>query len=125
MRRLMLGSMIVFAVLRSVSAEAQDVAFVIYGIGTKQCGEYLSDRQKSQNSYDSVAAAQYSDWAHGYVSGYNSTNRPRTQISATLPRATVIAYIDKYCRDKPLNAVGAAVDCLIANYGGPNYPHCK
>lgn len=113
---------LVFALAWHAGAQAQEVT--IYGIGGKPCAEYLADRAKGQNSSDSVAAAQYSDWAYGYLTGYNSSASQK-QIRAFFPRGTVIAYIDKYCREKPRDLVVGAIDCLIANYVGPDYPNCK
>jgi hypothetical protein len=103
--------------------EASDT-YAVYGIGSKQCGEYLADREKSGNRFDTIVAAQYSDWTQGFISGYNSAT-PKQQVTTSLPRATVIAFIDKYCRDNPLGAVVGAVECLRANYSGQKPQHCK
>lgn len=114
--------MLATALLWNVSAVAQPIA--VYGLGGKQCGQYLSDMEKQKSRYESVAAAQYANWAEGYLTGYNALTSGK-QVEANLPRATIIAYIDKYCREKPLRPVFQAVDCLLSSVGGPDHPYCK
>jgi hypothetical protein len=97
----------------------------IKGHGSAQCGEYLADRQRDNNSFTGVRTRIFIEWVNGYISAYNSF-ASRTQItSKDIPSETIIAFIDKYCRDNPLKPVVGAVDCLLSNYGGPNFPHCQ
>lgn len=50
------------------------------------------------------ARAQYYYWFRGFVTGFNYSN-PSRQISAErMPsQETMELYVDKYCRDNPLN----------------------
>ena len=110
--------------LLTVSVYSANAQVWIGGAGATQCGVYLSQRQNDNNQYEGLTATVYTEWANGYMSGYNNFSSQK-QFTTTIPRATLIAFIDKYCRDKPLVQVATAVDCLIANHGGPNFNYCK
>jgi hypothetical protein len=106
-----------------IAAEAEEKFHSIHGIGARECGEYLSYRQKENNSYDGATARINEEWALGFVTGYNSATS--TQLASNIPGTTVIAFLDKYCRDEPLRHVANAVSCLHASFGGPPLPYCK
>lgn len=65
-------------------------------------------------------------WAAGFISGYNYFNES-TQVVRELSRETILAYIDKHCRDNPLNNITHAVMHLICEThdGAPKpFPIC-
>jgi len=99
-----------------------DGSFIVQGLGARECGEYLEYRQKEHNNYEGATARANAEWALGYITGYDSAKSGKQQ---NIPVTTVIAYLDKFCRDQPLSHVVNAVLCLHANYGGPTYPSCK
>jgi hypothetical protein len=68
-----------------------------YGRGTKDCGEYLEHRRVPNKMMDTIVA----EWAYGFISGYNYFDG-KPQLRGTHPPATVLAFLDKYCRDNPL-----------------------
>jgi hypothetical protein len=99
----------------SASAIAQRTA-EIAGAGGLGCGEYLEKRKRNLPALDSLMVS----WMNGYVSGYNQFS-PSSQIKTIPSPPTLLAYVDKYCREQPLNAVKHAVDSLISDLGGIPY----
>ena len=41
------------------------------------------------------------NWVYGYFSGFNKTSS-RSQQNVSIAPETVLAYMDKFCRDNPL-----------------------
>lgn len=58
----------------------------------------------------------YVVWFDGFASGiaYRTTGN---QLLELISEATVLAYLDKYCRDNPLRNVALAADCLLRDKG--------
>lgn len=51
-----------------------------------------------------VARAQYISWFRGFVSGHNFANRTnQVPLDSMRDEKTLALYIDKYCRENPLN----------------------
>ena len=69
------------------SARAADQV-VMFGAGTKGCGEYLDGRRQSNKAADLAEVA-------------------------TVPIATVLAFLDPHCREHPADAVSSGVEALI------------
>lgn len=78
------------------SAEKQALS----GAGTASCGEYLEHTANKQMSN------AFLSWAQGFLSGMNMADVIGGKKNfALLPDApTIKAYLDKYCRDNPLNS---------------------
>lgn len=81
------------------------------GAGNMECGAYLQYR-KASNSDMEAAAGQ---WAFGYLSAYNmwSAGSGRAPVPQIPEYPTVLAYLDKHCRDAPLAKVRDGVEHLI------------
>jgi len=87
------------------------------GAGTIQCGEYLEDRK--QNRYGDF----YYSWVLGYLSAYNFfASHPQVEIPAP---ATIHAFLEKHCRDHPLDRLFQGVNSLLAELGGWRAPYLK
>ncbi len=107
-----LAQMLIFAIFISLSVEATaQRAANIKGVGNVGCGEYLQDRRNNQ--YGQV----YAQWVQGFVSGYNFYGQ-HAQTSSIPDEPTVHAYLEKYCRDNPLENVARATMFLIADLNG-------
>ena len=106
-RRIVLAAMVIFV---TADAEAQRKT-TFSGAGTTSCGQYLQDR-KTDSRFD----YQYTQWVSGYFSAYNffSTYPQIERQSAE----TVLAYLDKHCRDNPLHLVIQGVDAMVGELGG-------
>jgi hypothetical protein len=85
----------------------------IGGAGAVVCGDYLDQRRKESGPINAL----YQSWAIGYLSGYNQFS-PRSPLPQIPSPAVILAYIDKYCRDKPLGYVKWSIDMLIVELGG-------
>jgi hypothetical protein len=79
---------------------------LVWGIGSKTCSEYLGERDRSSFAFSGAAFNRYGDWTHGYLSG--SPEQPNAEVT----HLTIIAFLDNYCRGKPLMRVFQGVDCL-------------
>ncbi len=84
----------------------------IYGVGGVTCGEYIEHRKQNSKAMD----YSYVSWMNGYASGYNQFS-PSPQVASLPPPPTILAYLDKYCREKPLNPVKWAADDLLIELG--------
>lgn len=78
------------------SAETQ----VLSGAGTTSCGKYLA--RGEDKTFDRL----FVSWAQGFLSGMNmATYRLINTPFLALPDGdSIIAYLDKYCRDNPLKS---------------------
>ena len=60
------------------------------------------------------ARAQYYSWFRGFVSGYNLGNPGnQVQLERMPNEQTLYLFIDKYCRDNPLNPFVSAAFKLV------------
>jgi len=89
-------------------AQLSDIPFLAHGAGSKTCGAYLESRRIPNKGTD----YQYAQWTLGFISGFNATTKG-PQIDEHRSIETVLAYLDKYCRENPLHAMPAAVVKLI------------
>ena len=92
-----------------VAAEAQGVIVA----NTSSCGTYLQDRQEGSPYQIQLDAGE----VRAYISGFNmATSGKPTQ---SIPEAdSVLAYMDKYCRDHPLDNTILGMGALIKDLGG-------
>lgn len=110
-----------FAVCLSASAQRSGLTA---GIGVSECGQYLRHRQMDKQDYDADQTAIYAVWVHGFFSAYNTmSNLP--PMRSIPERPTIIAHLDKYCRDNPTHTVYAGTICLIGDTGGWKAKNCK
>jgi hypothetical protein len=91
---------------------AQDQSFTTRGAGTTSCGTYIEWR----NSGDKPRVTQVVQWTWGYLHGYNAFTLSATIVPPELD--TVAAYLEKYCRDNPLEFVADSIPNLISDLGG-------
>jgi len=84
----------------------------VFGAGSVGCGEYLEDRRQNQHS------DYYTSYVYGLMSGYNLFGKHQ-KIGGPAPKvATVHAYLEKHCRDNPLDNMTRASMFLIGDLGG-------
>lgn len=101
------------SVLFICAAVAQPRGVQVRGVGNASCGEYLHDRSNLNKAQDAI----YASWIWGYIAGFNLEVRRPT--SSELPDGySTLAYLDKYCRDHPLESVIAGGSALIRDLGG-------
>ena len=83
---------------------------VIVGVGTGSCGNYILLRNaKSQHFDDSLEG-----WIVRFVSGMNHARFGHSKSIKLLPDGpSMLAYVDKFCRDNPLKTVFNGADALF------------
>ena len=91
-----------------VPASGQDRPIAIHSYEDTSCGAWV------KSAGNLAARAQYVSWFRGFVSGYNYGN-PSNQVDlGRLPDPDTLAlYIDKYCRENPLQPFIAAAFRLV------------
>ena len=92
----------------SVGAEDKRPPISVFSYDDASCGAWF----KSENM--EWARAQYLSWFRGFVSGYNLGN-PGNQVQLErMPDAeTLYLFVDKYCRENPLNPFVSAAFELV------------
>jgi hypothetical protein len=85
--------------------------FTNYGVGTQSCGTWLAAR-KQQTDYASMV---YLNWVLAWLSaaGYYGADLRHTDSNA------VAAWLDKYCRENPLNYIKDAAPSLVDELSKP------
>ena len=89
---------LVFCCVGVARAQSSDQALA--GAGTISCGSYLAHES------DPTARDMFVSWFQGFLSGMNMADHVTAkQPFVLLPDSdSIIAYIDKYCRDNPLRS---------------------
>ncbi len=100
---------LVVAALLVASVSVQ--AYMRYGHGNKSCGEWT----QIQKGGDSSAESQ---WVLGWISaaGYYAVAKGMDNASGalvTIDSIAIVAWIDDYCRRKPLNTVAHAAEAAV------------
>lgn len=103
---------IAFSACAQTTPNSGQSSVAIYSPGSLECGDYLSGREKG---YDVQGVANY---AWGFLSAGNFYNR-KSQAHGNLSSGTITAYIDKYCRDNPLDTLFPAIVGLGRSLGLP------
>lgn len=99
----------------TAAAHAQGVA--VQGPGTISCGRYIELRATNSPIQDGAVVS----WAWGYMAGFNLESKFPT--TAPLPdQPSTLNYIDKHCRDNPLDSVLMATAALVQALGGRRNP---
>ena len=70
----------------------------VWGAGGLTCGEWL---EATKHEWP---REQYTDWILGFLTSFNYYN-PSRQVNPP-DRASVSAWVDKYCRDNPFEELG-------------------
>lgn len=89
-------------------AIAQPNSQVASGIGTYSCGRYIELRQQN----DPMAQVMLTSWMQGFLSGMNWTLAASNQMKLLPDHQSLNSYLDKYCRDNPLQQIISGVSAL-------------
>lgn len=91
--------------------------FYVAGAGAQSCGAYLKDRSDRIDGLDRM----YLSWLQGFLSGMNTYVVESTAgRSRAIPDGpTLMAYVDKHCRDNPLHSVQRAAIYLYSDLSYP------
>jgi len=110
--RLALATLSMVAATSSAAPTGEGV--LAYGVGGQGCGNYIENRRKPNQTFD----IEMVEWTFGFISAYN-LYLLKPQVKQTLPGSTILAYLDKYCRETPLATTGLGVVELIKIYTNP------
>ena len=105
------------ALLSSLPAFAQRKG-VAQGAGMDVCDRIMANMKG--NHLDSA----YTQWIAGYLSAYNLFG-DKKQIEEIPDEPSLDAYLQKYCRENPLDKVIWASMSLINELGGYRPPYMK
>lgn len=94
------------------NAAAQRAGYII-GVGGLSCGKYLEHRQQNYAPQTDL----YVNWTWGYLSAYNHFAAQQQVLPPDDP-PSILAYLDKYCRDHPLDKIINGAVALIGDLGG-------
>ena len=84
---------------------------VLIGVGTGSCGQYLQLRAAHSPKFND----SFEGWISGFVSGTNHARFTITRSLKLLPDGpSMLAYVDKFCRENPLKTVFNGADALFA-----------
>lgn len=97
------------------ATNAQQIA--VFSYADSSCGAW------ARSATSESARAQYMSWFRGFVTGYNFAN-PENQVAmGRMPDGDTLAlYIDKYCRENPLNPFVSAAFKLVEELRQPSLP---
>ena len=104
--------LLILGVSISTDAPAQQAPYFVSGEGNTACGEYLEHRRQVNAEQDYV----YATWLRGFTTGFNFATKGK-QISGVSAPATLLAYLDKYCRDNPLGSIAGGAFSLARELG--------
>ncbi len=107
----------VFFALVATTAHAQQTRGLIYVPNPSECGGYLQKRAVEPDIRASVYAQVVAWWAKGWIGHYNFVARGAAEVEPPSSE-TIVAYLDKYCRDNPLGNTVEALKSLLADIGG-------
>jgi len=104
MKTLLLGA--VLSVIITTTAAA-DKPYIAWGAGRSSCGAWTRNA-------DGPNDTQYGAWVLGFVSSFN---RYGLVEDADIAKGTdahgIIAWVDAYCRQHPLDSIATATEHLI------------
>lgn len=103
----------VLLMMAALANTAQAQGVYVGGEGIVECGEYLKARQDNSETQVYI----YATWVRGFISGYNvaTSGKPTPKIPAT---ETILAYLDKHCREHPLDVLVTGAVALVKEAGG-------
>lgn len=94
--------------LPPATAGANPDAINVIGFQDMSCGAW------SRSGNNPFARDQYLSWFRGFATGFNTTQASRQVPFSAFPSSdTLSLYIDKYCRENPLNLFTAAAGHLM------------
>lgn len=101
-------------ILGTELSEAQS-KFAIAGSGSTSCGQYLKPPSTTKAISDLIMVT----WIQGYLSGTNTQrlidNNEKT-MKIQPDSESIVAFVDKFCRENPLKSVYEATMMLDFSY---------
>ena len=92
---------------------ADNTGYNIMGISGKSCGDWTTERKKGE-SWEVVARMS---WVLGYVTAVNRFGPWSSNVAAGTDANGLLAWIDNYCTQHPLEDIETAGGLLVAELG--------
>jgi hypothetical protein len=92
--------------------QAHSIGVTTYGSADKSCSAYLDAREQRDPIY-SDAAAEFTNWLGGYLSGVNAMSFNTNNILGNAELADAVSWLERYCGAHPPASFGNAVDALV------------
>ncbi len=112
MWRKLVGTLVIaIALLSGATAESMDDSgtYNVLGAGTKSCGKWMEARK--DDSWESLILI---NWVWGFVTSYNRyVHKGGVGVEGNIDNEGLMAWVDQYCRDNPLENVANASQALI------------
>ena len=106
MKGIVLAALLMVAALPARGYD--DGGYVSYGTGGKSCGTWQEDRRAGGFKKTILAT-----WVTGYVTGYNAWVEGSNDVGEGTDIDGLLAWIDNYCAENPLNSISKAASALI------------
>jgi hypothetical protein len=88
--------------------------YVIRGAGADSCGDWNQYKLTDDPArYGSIS------WVLGYISAFNNFVSADGDLGAHASVDEITAWIDEYCKAKPLDTVAGATTALISRLAAP------
>ena len=94
------------------------------GTGTLSCGVFMQYRAENNSAQMNL----HVQWVWGYLSAYSFRpffikgpkvmEKPRGEISTFPDSPTILLFLEKHCREYPLDSVQSGTNMLIKELGG-------
>jgi hypothetical protein len=111
MKRVVLVALFMAVAMPAGAADETDY-YIIKGEGTKSCGTWIQDRKKG-GFEGQVTDLTQTAWLAGYLTAYNLWVPGKADIAEGTDIAGLMAWIDNYCAQNPLNNIANAANALI------------
>lgn len=106
----------VISLLTILNADVSQASsrYAIAGIGSTSCGQYLKPPSSTKEISDIIMVT----WIQGYLSGTNTQRliNTKTEMKLQPDSESIVAFVDKFCRDNPLKTVYEATISLDLTY---------
>jgi hypothetical protein len=91
-----------------IAAQPVQAGNFVIGSGTASCGTWTQAR-KAQSTISSLLA----QWVAGYLSSANVNDSSPSDILKDQDYDGLMAWVDKYCQENPLDVIGTAAQKLL------------
>lgn len=127
MKRLLLIALLLLASSAWAAEPLETSAYITTtskGAGSLSCGVFM--QYKAENNSDAMDL--HVQWVWGYLSAYSYRSffikgpkvmeKPRGEISPFPDSPTILLFLEKHCREYPLDSVQKGTNRLIKELGG-------
>ncbi|EKF9835776.1 hypothetical protein U3G80_003423 [Vibrio cholerae] len=100
---------LLLALLVIVVSASRSNAATVYGYGNNSCGTWIKEHEKKSET------SRYQEvWVLGFISGTGVVLQAIDKQQKLTDADAALAYIDKHCRENPLDNLQAASQYLLS-----------